>query len=159
MSQHWRPVAQTGATLSPRVYRRLIETQALSIANQQLYRFRYLFACIAGIILMGTPHSSHDGNEGLNSAMLILRAYVKFASRSAKSHLADEQEVLKELALRFGDINLRVPILSVYETKDTKFREKAFRTRRMIVSFEGLFLQDSTSYLHHLAGLEVCVYN
>jgi hypothetical protein len=159
MSQPWRLITQTSATLSPLGYRRLIGKQALSVANRQLYRFHDVFACISGIILMGTPHSSQDGNEALDSAMLILRAYVKLASRSAKSHLADDPEILKELALRFGDVRLRVPILSVYETKDTKFRENAFRTRKIIVSLDGLFLQDSTSHHRHLAGLEVCVYN
>jgi hypothetical protein len=90
---------------------------------------------------MGTPRYSSDSDGILEAAMLILRAYAKFAPKIAKSRIADEAAILKGLSLRFEYFHLRVPILSVYETKETNFREGMLRIRKLVVSTDLTALQ------------------
>lgn len=85
---------------------------------------------------MGTPHSSWDSYDVLDGALLILRAYTKFISKPAKLRVANEADILKTLALRFEYVDPRVPILSVYETKEIKIRETIFSSRKVVASID-----------------------
>jgi hypothetical protein len=107
--------------------------QALSIANQQLYRFHNVFACISGILFMGTPHSLPSNTAFCERSLQLLKVYTRFAPKQANFSLAEEAPILAGLALRFEDVQLHVPILSLYETKEIRMKAGLFRTRKVIV--------------------------
>ena len=76
--------------------------------------------------------------------MLILRVFSKFVPKIPAHKLQEEQMILFDLASRFEDIHIRVPIISLYETVETRVKEGTFKTRKYIVS--TLLLDMNTSH-------------
>jgi hypothetical protein len=75
----------------------------------------------AGIIFLGTPHLTSENDSRWENWRFILKANRKEISKD--SLRASDTSSLAETCQRFQDLNLQVPILTVYETLETKIRD------------------------------------
>lgn len=85
-------------------------------------------------MFLGTPHSLPNNTALCERSLQLLRVCTKFGPKKANFSLAEESQILAGLAIRFEDVQLRIPILSVYETKELRIRTGTFRTQKLIVS-------------------------
>lgn len=106
--------------------------QALYLAS---YDFPATRNALAGIIFLGTPHLTSPNDERWENWRLLLRIYRKDLPKTILS--PQDIEMLAEVCLRFGGLNLHIPVLSVYETVETKVSMGRFRTITKTVSFQS----------------------
>ncbi|KAF4450028.1 tetratricopeptide repeat domain-containing protein [Fusarium austroafricanum] len=115
--------------------------QAFCIAGLHYDRYSEFLHSVAGIIFLSTPHNLRgvDTVQFGERLLNILRLDVGDSmSRQALERLKNSANVISELANRFNRTNLRVDMLSVYETKVTKIKSgrktaKITRPKRIIV--------------------------
>ena len=96
-----------------------------------LSKFQGLMATISGIVFLGTPHITKKNEEGMQQLLLTMRSDLMSGSRRPL-----EQEDLSSIVdtcLRFAEMRPRIPILSCYETQQTKLRAPFWRPRRGVV--------------------------
>ncbi|KAF5011182.1 hypothetical protein FDECE_2668 [Fusarium decemcellulare] len=116
--------------------------QALCIAGMHYERYSELLNSIAAIVFLGTPHRL----EGVSTEQFgeRLLAILKLdtgsqLSRLSLQQLKDHASSISDLAYRFNKTNLRVDMLSVYETKVTKIKSSHIkRAKRIIVVDKSL---------------------
>ena len=101
------------------------------------HRFRSLLRdVISGLVFLATPHivESDDGASRLMST--ILRSDLKPKSKRmfSKSDLSG----LAYCGLQFEELKLDIPILSCYETVETKFQASLWHSRKGVVSIFSL---------------------
>ncbi|KAL9097860.1 MAG: hypothetical protein Q9165_000186 [Trypethelium subeluteriae] len=99
----------------------LIVKRALTSAHQ----YQRIYEDVtAGVIFLGTPHLTSMGDEGWDNLKLIMRANRKDIS---KQNLTEEEKnSLITICKRFQELQLPIPILSVFEGKESKIRENPF---------------------------------
>ena len=112
----------------------IILKQAFCIANEQLHRYEYLVNQVAGIIFISTPHLGSGRASILETALLMLRATTRTSLKLSPQKVEEEESILLDLSVRFETIHLRAPILSIYETKETRVPDGRFRHKTAIVS-------------------------
>ena len=69
-------------------------------------------------------------------SLILLKSYPNELSKSTISRLEIESSLLKNAALRFEDVYLRVDIASIYEIKEAKVRDGSSvwpKSRKLIV--------------------------
>ncbi|KAJ3541339.1 hypothetical protein NM208_g4656 [Fusarium decemcellulare] len=116
--------------------------QALCIAGMHYERYSELLNSIAAIVFLSTPHRL----EGVSTEQFgeRLLAILKLdtgsqLSRLSLQQLKDHASSISDLAYRFNKTNLRVDMLSVYETKVTKIKSSHIkRAKRIIVVDKSL---------------------
>jgi hypothetical protein len=106
----------------------LVIKQTLWKAREQLYRYRNLLDQISGIIFLTTPHLGKDEDDTGAKLRAILRQYSKAAGQCAikKEYLKPYQLC----SLRFEELGLKVPILSTYETEQSRVRSGRLTNRK-----------------------------
>jgi len=118
----------------------LILKQALCIANEQLYRYEHLVNATSGIIFMSTPHFGPDQPDPHDKVMSILKATSKVQIKPTEILMSTEVAVLTDLSLRFDAVRILTPILSMFETQETRLKEGRFKHKKVLVSVRTLFL-------------------
>ncbi|KAI0858271.1 hypothetical protein F4860DRAFT_486771 [Xylaria cubensis] len=123
----------------------LILKQALCIANEQRYRFGSILNSVAGIVFLGTPHKARTDEETLARFLGLMTgtASPRKPIRVAESRIKQERTMIYQLASRFEAINIRAPILSVFDTKTTKVSEGILRAKHMVLTDKPLCAIDS----------------
>jgi hypothetical protein len=87
---------------------------------------------LGGIIFLGSPQLTSTSDERWENWRLILKLYRKDLPKTALS--VQDIEMLAEVCQRFGELNLRIPVLSVYETLETKVSTGRFGKTAKLVS-------------------------
>jgi hypothetical protein len=100
--------------------------------RQQAYRFHDFIVAISGIIFLATPHILRADTEAVKTITQILKADLKSVtsrtvSRRGVSYLAFA-------GMRFDELMLQIPILSGFETRETKLRSTIFFAKKGVVS-------------------------
>jgi hypothetical protein len=90
--------------------------------------FRSIFDATCGIVFLGTPHMTSQGDEKWENCRLILKSNRKDVPKQCLS--ADDISKLASVCQQFEDVNLQVPVLSVYEATETKVRENLLQSLR-----------------------------
>ncbi|KAI9775352.1 MAG: hypothetical protein M1839_001268 [Geoglossum umbratile] len=98
----------------------IIVKQALCLAQQDLSRFRNLLGVVAGLILMGTPHSKGANDELWRNVAIIPKTSLKRFSKHALT--SEEAAIFGNISRQFETIEPPIPILSTYETRATRIR-------------------------------------
>ncbi|KAJ5566022.1 hypothetical protein N7535_007660 [Penicillium sp. DV-2018c] len=98
----------------------IIVKQALCIANQQFGRYDTMINAIAGVIFLGTPHRYGDKITSVTRFREVFEAMSGKSLKIPNLNLEQEGGLLLDLADRFERIMLCIPILSVYELRESK---------------------------------------
>ncbi|KAL8305078.1 hypothetical protein RB598_003018 [Gaeumannomyces tritici] len=114
----------------------LIVKEALRLAYEQNYR--NLLRALAGVILLGTPHSGTESRDKWQNATVML-------SKKSKRLSSDDLTRLSKSSLLFEQAAVTVPILSVYETKETKVKSRLWITKKTLIMDEA-FVKTNSSY-------------
>jgi hypothetical protein len=89
----------------------------MSIAFQ-MQDSQKLFKSIACTIMFSSPHSHINSQDGWQNALLILRKYSKSKVKHTITH--EVAAALTEDCYSFEKIFDQIPILTVFETKETR---------------------------------------
>ena len=81
-----------------------------------------------GIIFLGSPHLVTTSVYGWSVVRLLMKANRRDVSKQNMTEY--EMESVLSACRQFEELQLNFPILSVYETQDTKFKETIFQTVR-----------------------------
>ncbi|KAH6635094.1 P-loop containing nucleoside triphosphate hydrolase protein [Chaetomium sp. MPI-SDFR-AT-0129] len=76
---------------------------------------------LAGIVFLGAPHLTSTDDTRWENWRSLLRLYRKELPKTALR--PQDVEILAQLCQQFSNLDLQIPILSVYETLTTKLRE------------------------------------
>lgn len=106
----------------------LVIKQMFWEARRRLYRYRHLLTQIAGIIFLATPHRCANEEETPSRLTTLLRAYSRAASQKATT--ADEMRTYNLCIDRFEELALQVPVLSAYETEESRITTGRFASRK-----------------------------
>jgi hypothetical protein len=101
-------------------------------ATQQFNRFRDMIELISGIVFLATPHITDSSDTASKALGLVLRSDLM-----PNPKLAFNKKDLSYLAyssLRFEELKVQIPVLSCYETRETKLKAPLWLTRRAVVS-------------------------
>lgn len=109
--------------------------QAFCVANQQLHRYEYLVNQVAGIIFISTPHFVSEQQRPLETLLLMLKASTRISLKLSPQKTEEVSFIILNLSARFEEIHLRAPILSIYETKETRVQDGIFRHKSAIVGY------------------------
>lgn len=114
---------------------KLTSTQALTLklSSRPVYE-----DATAGIIFLGCPSTE---SEAWIHLRLLMKANTKEISRDNMSDV--EMEAIISACRSFAGLQLNIPILSVFETRETKFRDNfftAFRRKNNQATVVGLQL-------------------
>ncbi|KAH3953529.1 hypothetical protein HBH53_029800 [Parastagonospora nodorum] len=107
----------------------VILKQALCIANEQLNHYEFLVNAVALIVFLSTPHSPSVKEDTLSHFMSVLKATTRKSIKIPSARIERESNILQGLTNRFEGIFFRTPVLSVYETIETRINDRVFRTR------------------------------
>ena len=107
----------------------MILKQALCIASEQLHHYEFLVNAVAVIVFLSTPHSALVKENTFSHFMNVLKAATRKSIKIPDTRLERESSILQGLTNRFEGIFFRTPVLSVYETIDTKISDRIFRSR------------------------------
>lgn len=107
----------------------VILKQALCIASEQLHHYEFLVNAVAVIVFLSTPHSALDKENTFGHFMNVLKAATRKSIKIPNTRIERESSILQGLTNRFEGIFFRTPVLSVYETIDTKISDRIFRSR------------------------------
>jgi len=69
--------------------------------------------------------------------MSVLKATTRKSIKIPNARIERESDILQGLTNRFEGIFFRTPVLSVYETIDTRINDRVFRTRMQKVTIHG----------------------
>ena len=90
-----------------------------------------------GIVFLGTPHATYTGRSDWLRLNLLLRSSVKlqpFVLAQAETEAA----TIANISLKFEDLGLKIPVISVYELKKTKISDGLLSSRKELLVDCGL---------------------
>lgn len=116
----------------------VIFKQALCVANSQSFRYGSIVNAIAGVIFLSTPHRYGDMMTTLIRYQEILEATTGKTLRIPGASIEQEGAILVDLADRFEGMLFRIPILSVYELRESKLSPASLHQRYKVVSLNPL---------------------
>jgi hypothetical protein len=96
------------------------KTPALAVASQQYERYIGILNMISRVEFLRSRHSGSD-SEAL--AEKLLKLYTNELSKQTVTRLEKESSLIKNAALRFEDVFLRVDIASICGIGEAKIRE------------------------------------
>ena len=128
-------------------------SEALCICRQQPFQYRSIIDVVAGAIFLGAPHLVKEKQEAKRTIDLLLKCQRKGIGRSLSSDY--DVEALMDVCKSFELLNLKVPVVSAYESKETstqhnifsKFRSKG---RNQVVRRVRVFLSWTETFTHEL---------
>ncbi|KAI1425307.1 hypothetical protein F5Y12DRAFT_747918 [Xylaria sp. FL1777] len=136
--------------------------QALCICREQHVRYRLVIDVVSGAVFLGAPHLVTDQLESKKTFDLLLNCQNKGFGRSLSSH--GDITALIHVCKTFELLNLKVPVVSAYEERETlmqsylfsKFRRKG--RNQVIVPRSMGVLQASTETVVgcHLDHFDIC---
>ncbi|ATY63318.1 hypothetical protein A9K55_008959 [Cordyceps militaris] len=107
----------------------IIVKQAICIANKQFPRYESIVNAIVGLVFLSTPHRCADQPATFVRFRDILEATTAKTIKFDVARFEQEATSLVDLSYRFEAVALRMPMLSVYELRDSKLHSSALRPR------------------------------
>ena len=83
---------------------------------------------VAGAIFLGAPHFVGDRQEAKRTFDLLLKCQRKGIGRSLSS--SNDVEALMDVCKSFELLDLKVPVISAYESKETSTQNNVFSKLR-----------------------------
>lgn len=84
---------------------------------------------------MSTPNFGPDQSEAFERFVSILKAANNFHMKATEARVAKEAAcVLPDLSVRFEAVKINTPILSMYESLETKLKDGRFKSKNIHVS-------------------------
>ena len=121
----------------------------MCICRQQPFQYRAIIDLVAGGIFLGAPHLVNDKLEAKKVLCLLLKCQRKGIGRNLKYRnklepsaitfwqlqqktqlIDDDVDALMDVCKSFELLNLRVPVVSVYESKETSTHDLVPKFRR-----------------------------
>lgn len=106
--------------------------QALRRAYQRPSTFRHLLQALAGVILLGTPHSTSENVNDWENTVLLQQA--RLISKKKGEIEKEGIDNFTDFSLDFERARLPTPILSVHEILPTKVKTSRLSTKKILVS-------------------------
>jgi hypothetical protein len=97
----------------------------------QLFRFRKLLDVISGVVFVGTPHLNRSDDDTWQRLATIFRVHLKNVTK--KTLPKEDLSRLSLSAQRFEGLALSIPILSGFETQETRLRGGIWTKKAAIV--------------------------
>lgn len=91
--------------------------------------YRNFLRTLAGVVLLGTPHSNIENEKWYNAALAV-----QPSSKKNRAINSDDVSKLANSSMLFEQAAVEVPILSVHETEKTKIKTGTFKTTKTLVS-------------------------
>jgi len=88
---------------------------------------------LAGLVFLGTPHTTKTWRDNWGSLSLILRDFFRLSGHTL-TEAEHESATVVNTSEKFEESASDIPILSVYETKETKIGDSLFRSKKILVS-------------------------
>jgi hypothetical protein len=107
--------------------------QALRLSYEQNYRT--FLRALAGVILLGTPHLTEENNTKWQNAGMAMPALTKKKRSLSSGDIAS----LANSSAEFERAAVKVPILSVHETKKTRVKTGLITSRKTLVRSNSHF--------------------
>jgi len=86
----------------------------------------------AGVVFLGTPHPTRVHRDRWLSLSLILRACLK-VSGGILAQAELEAATIANISEKFQDLDIEVPVLSVFESKKTHIGDNLFKSRKQLL--------------------------
>ena len=101
-------------------------------ATQQFSRFRDIIELISGVVFLATPHFTKSDEESAKALSTVLRTDLSLTSKQPFTKL--NLSSLVNTSLHFEELRMQIPVLSGFETVETKLRSSFWVSRKAIVS-------------------------
>jgi hypothetical protein len=101
-------------------------------------QFRHVLQSLAGVILLGTPHSTAEDDQTWQNAALAMKTGI--ITKKKRYIDTGDSAKLAQSSIRFEQAAVSVPILSIYEIQETKVRTSLVSSLKLLVSFWNNFL-------------------
>lgn len=98
--------------------------QALCISREQHFYYRPVIDVISGAIFLGSPQLVSDTQEAKRTLDLLLRCRGRGIGRSLSSD--GDLATVVDICRAFERVNLKVPVISVYESKEAMTQAPMF---------------------------------
>ncbi|KAL4939103.1 hypothetical protein BDV06DRAFT_42105 [Aspergillus oleicola] len=119
----------------------IVFKKALCISREQHFKYRPVIDVISGAIFLGSPHLRANAKQAKITLDLLLRCQNRGTGRS----IASDNDILTvmDICRSFERVNLRVPVISVYENHETQTERRVFakffnRRRNSVVTTKDL---------------------
>ncbi|KAM5435111.1 hypothetical protein McanCB21832_003707 [Microsporum canis] len=96
--------------------------KALCVANAQKHSYSAILNSVLAIMFLGALHLPSAPEKLSEQYNLILRSISNDISKQGFARIAKESWLLANISKLFGDIEMQVEILSLYETEETRIR-------------------------------------
>ena len=107
--------------------------QALSLIKNHVFRHLDVIEVISGIVFLGTPHLPLNAAPSPNIMDLILRLHQRTSPRK-HALTVNDNAFLARCCQDFELLGIQVPVVSAYETVESRVHQGIFKTQRVIVS-------------------------
>ncbi|KAF2120273.1 hypothetical protein BDV96DRAFT_642115 [Lophiotrema nucula] len=177
----WQHLAEKGDTLLEQLLRRtsdlkykaiefiahgfggLILKRALSTMFERFYDpiFRQVILSMTGVVFLGSPHVTWSKTKSWESLPLLLRACLKGSKKKAKTTWGDASTVVS-ISQKFADLQVEVPILSIFEQKTTKAGGSVFSGKKEVAvekSFAEIGAKNEVLLGADVAHMDLCNLN
>ncbi|KAM5481580.1 hypothetical protein McanCB56680_004116 [Microsporum canis] len=98
------------------------QQRALCVANAQKHSYSAILNSVLAIMFLGALHLPSAPEKLSEQYNLILRSISNDISKQGFARIAKESWLLANISKLFGDIEMQVEILSLYETEETRIR-------------------------------------
>ena len=99
--------------------------------RDQVFRFRKLLDVISGVVFVGTPHLNQSDEDAWQRLATVFRVHLKNVTK--KTIPKEDLSRLSLSAQRFEGLGLNIPILSGFETQETKLRGGRLVSRKAAI--------------------------
>ncbi|MCJ1405467.1 hypothetical protein MMC11_008695, partial [Xylographa trunciseda] len=130
----------------------LIVKQASSRLRDQVFRSQKLLNVISGVVFVGTPHLKQSDENAWQRLATVLRVHLKNVTK--KTIPKEDLSRLSLSAQRFEGLGLNIPILSGFETQETKLRGGLLTSRKAAILVDRKFARTHVEK-EDLVGIDI----
>lgn len=103
--------------------------------HQDSYRYGRLTKAICGVVFLGTPHSSASNNSmAVKEQSVRCLQLVTSLGTNTVDRLTREASAIEQINHLFDQAQLRIDVLTVYETLESKLQRRFGPRRSTVVS-------------------------
>lgn len=95
------------------------------MGKQEPFHFRRIIDAISGGVFLGSPHIVSDLDQLKTILNLLLQYLHKGKGRTISSD--EDAQYIFSVCREFERVNLSVPVVSVYESRETPVRQSRFK--------------------------------
>ncbi|MCJ1439386.1 hypothetical protein MMC27_008780 [Xylographa pallens] len=150
---HWEEYLNKSATLLELLFDYHASSEVCKTqASHSVFRFRKLLDVISGVLFVGTPHLNRSDEDAWQRLATVFRVHLKNVTKKTIP-----KEYLSRLSLsaqRFEGLGLNIPILSGFETQETKLRGGLLASRKAAILVDRNFARTHVEK-EDLVGIDI----